>query len=221
MRLALIIIFLFTTPCFAQVTKHCIKPVNQKYSFKDFTGQDFKSVPKSEFDNTCIVGSSFYQENKPKSSIFPSGMFGVEFVRCNLDNVVIPINNTIHKTSSNRTIKVQNDLNDWLVNKITLAPIDPLDKQRILDEGGSIDPADLPAKYIREEEISKTEWDRTYGQNKIPDKSWCKVIPTITSTRTAKEQKPDGSIVSEDYYKIECEAYRNRNEKTISVIPIP
>jgi len=86
---------------------------NEIYSFQNFTGCSFKTVPASEFNNTEIVGSCFYQEWKAGDTsivkdIFPDGMTGVTFVRCNLDNVFVPEGNTA-VGCSNRIIKAEED----------------------------------------------------------------------------------------------------------------
>lgn len=60
--------------------------INEKYSFKDFTNQDFLDVDPSEFSGTEIVGSCFWQ-SKGKRKIFPEGILGATFTRCNMDNV--------------------------------------------------------------------------------------------------------------------------------------
>jgi hypothetical protein len=97
--------------------------INEKYSYKAFPYHNlsFKHIPAKEFDNTEIVGSCFYQEyttvdTNVVKDIFPNGMKGVTFIKCNLDNVLIPQGNTIDG-GCNRIIKVQNDLNDWELNE--------------------------------------------------------------------------------------------------------
>lgn len=129
----------------------CTKPLNEKYSFKDFMNQSFKTVDPSEFNNTCIKGSNFYQEADIDAtlekdiikSIFPVGMTGVEFVRCNLNNVDLPINNTTDSTSVRETIKVQNDLEDWKLDA-SLKPLEPVFKERYEKLGLSTKPEDIP-----------------------------------------------------------------------------
>jgi hypothetical protein len=97
--------------------------VNQTYSFKDFMGQNFSGVDASEFNNSEIVGSCFYQEGEPDRDIFPAG-------------------NTI-EGGCHRKIKVQNDLEDWIFDGAN-APVEPVAKKTFLALGLSIDPADIP-----------------------------------------------------------------------------
>ena len=88
--------------------------INQLYSLKDFTGQDLTGEPAEDFNNSTVRGSCFYQQNAPRSDVFPSGMTGVEFVECCLDNCNIPAGNTLTR-SSNVHIKVIDGV-DCVVN---------------------------------------------------------------------------------------------------------
>lgn len=160
--------------------------INKKYSFKDFTHQSFKNSPASDFNDSEVKGSCFYQEAKESDGevlkdIFPDGIMGVVFQRCNLDNVLIPLGNTIEKDCTHRRIKVQNDLSDWILDD-NLKPVEPMDKKQRLIDGRSIDPKDIPVIYSREEIIVKVKWDETYGVGNIPDKSWFKALPQIIKT---------------------------------------
>lgn len=136
---------------FAGANEGCTKPVNVKYSHKYFPDQNFLTVDPSEFNNTCIFGLYIYQLATEKGvlpeiimrDVFPSGMTGVEFVACNLDNVIIPFGNTVHSTSINRRIQLQNDLEDWILNVLN-KPIEPRNKAARLKVGVSISPADIP-----------------------------------------------------------------------------
>ena len=148
------------------------KPINEKYSYKDFTQQDLSNRSVSEFNNTRIIGTCFFQDF-PKSRIFPSGMIGVEFELCNLDNVDIEAGNTVSEKSSNRQMQMQNDSEWWIVDDQD-RPIEPVN---ISD--GNTDPTKIPEKYYIEEEITKANWNETFGKGVIPENSRFRVIPTI------------------------------------------
>ena len=128
--------------------------VNEKYSYKDFTGMDFSKVDVKEFNNTEIIGSCFSQE-EPFTSIFPDKMTGVKFARCNVDNVNIPVGNTLEKCT-NKMIKRQNDLEHWVVDK-ELKPIEPLNKEMYQELKISIDPKDIPV-IKRDEPITTQKY---------------------------------------------------------------
>ena len=119
--------------------------MNKKYSYKDFTGLDFSKVDAKEFDNTEIIGTCFSQL-EPMTKIFPTGMTGVSFVKCNLDNVDIPAGNTMD-ACCNRQWKEQNDLELWVVD-VALQPVEPLSKEMYQDLNISLDPADIPNKKM-------------------------------------------------------------------------
>lgn len=163
--------------------------INEKYSFTDFMGQSFKDKPASDFNKTEIKGSCFYQEAKEKDAevlkdIFPDGMMGVVFKRCDLNNVFVPPGNVVEDNCSHRRLKIQNDGCDWVLDD-GLKPIEPTDKKQRLREGWSISPKDIPAEYIREEVIIKSDWDLTYGRDIVPEKSWFKEVPQILSQQTS------------------------------------
>lgn len=64
--------------------------INTKYSYKNFRGADLTGEDPADFSHSTIVGSTFFQPNSPKTIVFPSGVIGITFERCNLDNVVLP-----------------------------------------------------------------------------------------------------------------------------------
>jgi hypothetical protein len=123
--------------------------INQKYSFKDFTHHKFVKVDPKEFNDTVIVGSCFYQEGDPDQKVFPDGMKGVTFKRCNLDNVLIPEGNTVDKDCTTKRIKVQNDLRDWILDKDN-KPVEVMGKEIWESKGLSIDPAEIPATKLND-----------------------------------------------------------------------
>ena len=187
--------------------------INQKYSHGSFQDQQFKEVPASEFNNSRIVNSNFYQLETPNSDIFPDDMTGVIFDRCNLDNVKIKGSNTVLPNCSNRKIQVQNDLEDWILDN----NLDPVTCTNPF--APNQDPTKIPSQYILKSKINKLDWDQTYGQGIIPDDSQYKVIPTITKTKD-KTMTIDVSLVkwqdmqqTQNYYPL-CEAPSDVKIKT-------
>jgi len=89
-----------------------IVDMDEEFSQKDFIGMRTVSIP----DNVNVYGSCFSKE-VPDTVVFPDNMAGVTFYNCNLDNVVIPSGNTV-VGGSNKRFKVQNDLNDWLIDEL-------------------------------------------------------------------------------------------------------
>lgn len=134
--------------------------LNQKYSLKSFRNQKFTDVPASEFNNTTIKGSSFYQSccrtDGQMVNVFPPGMTGVTFEDCNLDNVIIPPGNTVVR-GTNKRLKLQNDLMDWECDKETGAPIKPANGRLCSKVGVSQDPKDLPRNRIDEPIVVMTQ----------------------------------------------------------------
>ena len=124
-------------------------PFNEKYSYKDFADQSFKTVDASEFNNTTIIGSNFWQNDRPHSDIFPNGMTGVVFKRCNLDNVSVPLGNTIDAESCNVQTKIQNDNEYWIVDAQE-KPIEPQEKERFEALGLSVAVQDIPPVKMTE-----------------------------------------------------------------------
>lgn len=127
--------------------------INEKYSYKDFTGLDFSKVDAKEFNGTEIIGSCFSQL-VPMTKIFPAGMTGVSFVKCNLDNIDVPVGNTMD-ACCNQHWKEQNDRELWVVDTISLQPIEPLCKQMYQELKISIDPVDIPIEKMDEPITSK------------------------------------------------------------------
>lgn len=131
--------------------------LNKKYSNQAYPyhGLSFKSVKAEEFNNTLIKSSCFYQEwrkgdEEVVKDIFPDGMTGVVFKNCNLDNVYVPLGNTMIECT-NKKVKVQNDWDDWILDE-SLNPVEPINKEVRQEYGVSIDPNDIPSKELTEEE---------------------------------------------------------------------
>jgi hypothetical protein len=128
--------------------------MNEKYSYKDFTGMTLITTDPKEWNETEVIGSCFAQQN-PKTSIFPAGIKNVKFVKCNLDNVTLPGTCTM-EGGINRQIQAQKDGEDWLVDD-SLNPIEPLNKAQFIKLGLSTSAAAIPAK---ESGVSVTEAKR-------------------------------------------------------------
>jgi hypothetical protein len=164
-----IIIGLLAMAIFLAFASHVKAQQNEKYSFKDFTDQSFKDHKAADFNNTTIVGSCFHQnvvgEEDVLHDIFPDGMTGVHFVRCNLDNVLIPPGNTMDTEGwdmcTNKRIKIQNDGFSWILDNDN-KPVEPMDKEQLLNKGMSIDPEDIPAQKLSPEEV-KARQDQMMG----------------------------------------------------------
>ena len=122
--------------------------------------QKFTDIEASEFDNTEIVGSCFYQESEwdsdslavtpknPNVDVFPANMTGVTFKRCNLDNCKIPTGNALGERNAHQKIRVMNDNEDWVLNDSDNKPLEPLNKKQFIQDGKSIDPKDIPAVKV-------------------------------------------------------------------------
>ena len=119
--------------------------INEKYSHKDFTHKILTDTKPEEWNDTEVVNSCFYNE-KPLTKVFPDGLKGVTFIRCNLDNVVVPETCTI-EGGTNKLIQVQNDLEDWILDK-DLNPVEPVAKARFVKLGLSVDPTNLCAEKL-------------------------------------------------------------------------
>ena len=161
---------------------------NKKYSHKGFPyhGLSFKAEPVEDFNNSEIVGSCFYQEwtgGDTMKDIFPLGMTGVTFIKCNLDNVFVPAGNIIDKTCTHKRIRVQNDMEDWEVGTDD-KPTEPLHPKRYDDKTLSKDPLVLPENFIRKEELLLDEFNKIKTN---PDFiQWWIGTPEIIETKQVK-----------------------------------
>ena len=210
-----------------------MKP-NDKYSFGDFMGQSLRDVPVKELNDTEIVGSCFYQEDKPDAFVFPDGMKGVTFRRCNLDNVYIPPGNTVvtegWEACCQKRIMVQPPTPkakpdkddppdgpiDWIVDKDN-KPVEPLNKRQFEEEGRSLDPKDIPEHYFIEETLTKAEYEAltkadweaeaAKGNKSLKGKhQWFREVPEVISD--------DGETV-----KVRGKAWLIRGQKKADVRP--
>jgi hypothetical protein len=102
-----------------------------------------------------------------EKDIFPDDMTGVTFYNCNLDNVYVPPGNTVIG-GSQRRIKVQNDWEDWILEKKMgrWQPKEPMNKEERLEKNISIDPRKIPKKKFTLKE--REDFERQYEQDFIP-----------------------------------------------------
>lgn len=126
---------------------------SDEFSRQDFTRNVFVDIP----DGTVIFGSCFACE-EPGSLIFRPDMQGVTFLDCNLDNCEVPAGNVVNGGSRLR-VKVQNDLRDWIVDEAG-EPVQVVNERYWIAQGVSIDPAEIPAQFIRREEMLKIDYEK-------------------------------------------------------------
>lgn len=162
--------------------------VSEKYSDKDMTGQDLSN---NKDMNGIVIHNSCLSNEEPNAPMLPSDLKNVTFLACNLDNVFIPPGNTVIDCSM-RKFKVQNDLRDWEIDDSN-KPTKILNEKSWIQQGFSVDPADIPAQFIRRERLIKADFEKfTKDQDYL---SWFLGIePKITSEETVKESK-DISLV--------------------------
>lgn len=137
--------------------------INIKYSYKSFKRKSLLPINVIEFNNSEIVGSSFYQE-EPYTDVFPNNINGTRFIRCNLDNCNIP-SGAIVEGGSNRHIKKQNDQEYWTVGK-DLKPIQPMNVSNFVKCGLSYAVVDIPLTPLSEP-ITYTNDPQKIEQDKI------------------------------------------------------
>lgn len=116
--------------------------ISESYSFKDMTGWDLSA--REDMDGIVIYGSCLSHET-PDAETLPTNLTGATFIKCNLDNVKVPPGNTVIDCSVRR-FSVQNDLEDWIINPVTRAPVEPINRKMFESLGLSIDPRNIPAE---------------------------------------------------------------------------
>lgn len=135
---------------------------DEDLSFKDFTNREFISRPEYKLDNKVIYASCFSQEI-PDSDIFGK-IFGVVFINCNLDNVIIPEGNPMIDCSHRRFL-VQNDGNDWEVDGEN-EPVTPLGAKIFTKLGLQIpNPSEIPSNKVDR----RIDWVEVKNYQKIVD----------------------------------------------------
>ena len=134
---------------------------SDKYSFKDYTSAN---LSLEKLDNVTIYASCFSKET-PDSHVFPDNVKNLTLAFCNLDNTFIPQGAKVIG-GANRRFKVQNDRNDWEIDKDN-KPIKPLDTEQYTKLGVSIDPKDLPTTMMTEN-ILEVKQKELNAKNTIP-----------------------------------------------------
>lgn len=97
---------------------------DEQWSFKNFTNLNCTGLP----DGITVYASTFYWE-QPDYQTFRKDLSGVTFIKCNLDNLIIPEGNTVIDCSQKRFC-CQNDGNDWEIDKDDL-PVIPICGEKI------------------------------------------------------------------------------------------
>lgn len=87
-------------------------PINEKYSYKDYTNVDYSGLDLTDMNGTTIQGTCFYHDGYPFIDMSQLGLSKIILVNCNLDNVIVPENCTMINCS-NRFIRSL-DGEDWL-----------------------------------------------------------------------------------------------------------
>ena len=216
--------------------------INEKYSRQDFSNMKFTDVAASEFNNTTIVGSNFYQEFFLDVDVFPNSVTGVTFENCNLDNVVIPDGCTLINCS-NRRIQIQNDGRLWELGNNN-KPVNCITQD--YDDSGNLinhSPNNIPAAYELERVVNEFQWLNEFGAGTPEQWSYFVSTPekldtktkfmTITLKKEFEQQlqaiphfkdfvnkfavvKSNGYITVEgnmDMYKIKGKAYRYKDKQ--------
>lgn len=115
---------------------------DKEWSFKNFTNC---GPINQDLSGKVIYASCFYNET-PNTVIFPKDMKGVTFIKCNLDNIIVPEGNTLIE-SYNRWIQAQSDGQDWYVYEDDLEPIVPFNYVVYFEKGMKMpSPEDLKDK---------------------------------------------------------------------------
>jgi len=152
---------------------------DDKYSHKDFTGR--RLTDAKDLNGITIFGSCFSHET-PDTKVFPDDMTGVTFINCNLDNIFIPIGNTVIG-GSQRRFKVQKDARDWEIDNDG-KPVKIINEKQWIIGGFSVDPIDIPVEVINKQVMTKDEYDRTFDKGIIPSSSLFEEVPQIINTET-------------------------------------
>lgn len=119
--------------------------VDEELSFKVFTNWDMREHPEIDLQGKIIYASCFYNEI-PDSEVLPPELKGATFIKCNLDNVIIPADNTVIDCSQQR-VEEQNDMRDWVIDESGNAQ-KVLNEEYWIEQGVSVDALAIPKKPI-------------------------------------------------------------------------
>ena len=116
---------------------------DEKWSFRNFTNLNCPDLP----DDIVVYASSFYWE-QPDYETFRKDLKGVTFIKCNLDNLHIPLGNTVIDCHCRRFC-CQNDGHDWCIDDKD-KPVKLLcgDKQFLKRGLPCPTPADIPLERV-------------------------------------------------------------------------
>jgi len=123
---------------------------------------NLEAIPAKDWTG-IVKGSCLYAE---AGFTVPEGA-DCELLNCNADNVRVPVGVKI-TGGCHRLIKQQNDRGDWSCDWTSEAPVEPLDKMRRLIEGLNVDPAEIPAKRLTDEEVKVTD-ERIADEQELAD----------------------------------------------------
>ena len=119
--------------------------VDDELSFKIFTNWNLKEH-QFDFNGKTVYASSFYNET-PDSDILPDGIKDVTFLKCDLNNIIIPEGNTVIDCSQER-IELMNDMRDWITDPEGNAQ-KVVGEEYWVSKGVSVDPQVIPSKKIK------------------------------------------------------------------------
>lgn len=116
-------------------------------SGKIFSNSSLKS--HTGFKPGVVIYASDFSWETPNSNPWPDGMTGVTFIKCHLNNLIIPPGNTVIDCSQKR-FAAQNDGNDWLIDNNN-NPTLPVNHKIFTKFGLPMpDPADIPVQKSTE-----------------------------------------------------------------------
>lgn len=118
---------------------------SDEWSFKDYHDTS------SDIPNGTTVYASQFWSHELDTNPFRADMRDVTFVRCHLDNVIIPEGNTLVECWHRRW-KVQNDGNQWEIDKDGKPTVPMMAAKQFLKRGLLVpDPKDIPTEKVSEQ----------------------------------------------------------------------